>query len=257
MLFPAEEAGSDRDVDLDVAYALPTPTPTPGAIHVRASFVSSIDGAAEIDGRSGPLGGSADQRILRTLRSMSDVILVGAGTVRAEGYGGIRLPADRRESRMASGRTPVPPLAVVSGRLDLDPNLPLFSGAEVPPLILTTETAPADRRKAVEAVAELVVLGDKTVNFADALASLASRGLNRVLCEGGPSVFAALAAAGLVDELCITVSPLLAGPSRSRIIAGKPWTAGRKLDLRHVLEDDGSLFLRYTSRTDAATPIPG
>jgi riboflavin biosynthesis pyrimidine reductase len=231
------------EADLDAAYAVPEPPA--GGWHVRANFVESADGAAEVGGRTEPLAGPADRRVFRLLRWLSDVVLVGAGTVRAERYGPVRVPADRQERRTAAGLAPVPPLAVVSGRLDLDYSARLFTEAEVPTIVLTCAAAPAERRAAAARVAEIVMCGEEHVDLPQALAELARRGLPRVLCEGGPALFTQLAGEGLVDELCLTLAPLLAGPVRLGMTGGEPWQATRRLRLDHVLEEDGSLFLRY------------
>ncbi|WP_370651675.1 pyrimidine reductase family protein [Frankia sp. Cj3] len=233
------------DVDLDAWYRLPPVAA--GKVHVRSNFVSSLDGAAEVDGRSGALGGSADRRVFRTLRWLADVVLVGAGTAVAEDYGPVIVPPQRREQRLAAGQTPVPPVAVISGSLRLDPSARLF-GADVRPLVLTCRAAPADRYRELAAVADMLVCGDETVDLAAALDALAERGLGRVLCEGGPSLHAALAGASLLDELCLTLAPLLVGPDRIRIVGGRRWPTPVTMALGHVLEEDGSLFLRYLRR---------
>ncbi len=229
-------------MDLDVFYSLP-PVPF-GTVHVRANFVSSVDGAAEVDGRSGGLGGSGDRRVFRTLRWLADVVLVGAGTAVSENYGPVIVPADRRERRTAAGQAPVPPVAVVSGSLRLDPAARLFT-ADTRPLVLTCDTAPAERRRALAEVAEVLNCGEEAVDLATALTALAERGLGRVLCEGGPSLHAALGGAGLLDELCLTLAPLLAGPDHLRIVGGHRWETPLNMTLSHVLEEDANLFLRY------------
>ncbi|WP_322752703.1 pyrimidine reductase family protein [Frankia sp. Cas3] len=236
---------SPDDVDLDAFYGLP-PVAV-GGVHVRSNFVSSLDGAAEVDGRSGGLGGSADRRVFRMLRWLADVVLVGAGTAVAEDYGPVVVPPERRDRRLAAGQAPIPPVAVVSGSLRLDPSARLFS-ADVRPLVLTCRAAPADRYRDLAAVADMLVCGDETVDLATALHVLAGRGLGRVLCEGGPSLHASLAGADLLDELCLTLAPLLAGPDHARIVGGHRWPKPVTMTLGHVLEDDGSLFLRYLRR---------
>jgi riboflavin biosynthesis pyrimidine reductase len=234
-LFPAPAALSDDD--LVQAYAV---TAERG---VRASFVSSADGAATVDGRSGGLGTAADRRILALLRDLSDVILVGAGTARAERYGPPPSTAQRRARRTDLGLSPVPRLAVVSSRLDLDPGSALFEG-DPRTIVVTHAAAPADRRRALEAVAEVVVAGTDELDAAQAIDALAERGLRRVLCEGGPHLAGTVLAAGRLDELCLTLSPLLAAGQAGRIL-GLPATDPTPLETVHILEDDGALFLRY------------
>jgi riboflavin biosynthesis pyrimidine reductase len=228
--------------DLDAAYA--HPVPPAGSAHVRANFVASADGAAEVDGRSQALGGPGDRQIFHTLRWLADVVLVGAGTARAENYGPAVVPPPRQEARAAAGLAPVPPIAVISGSLSFDPAARLFA-AEVRPLLLTCVSAPAERVAAMREVAEVVVCGDEYVELDQVLGALAARGLPRVLTEGGPTLHAGLAAAGLLDELCLTVAPVLAGPEHLGVMAGGAWPKARPMELAHALEEDGSLFLRY------------
>lgn len=215
-------------VDLRAAYEVTS------ARHVRVNFASSVDGAVTVDGRSRGLSSDADRELFHLLRSMSDVVLVGAGTVRAENYGG---------ARAAEGQPA--PIAVVSRSLDLDPGSRLFTDTQVRPILLTCRRSPADRRQALAGLADVVEAGDEDVDLSAALAQLADRGLRHVICEGGPHLFGWLLAAGLVDELCLTVAPLLAGGRAGRIVAGLESQVTDPMRLLHVLEDDGHLFLRY------------
>ncbi|MBO0822041.1 MAG: dihydrofolate reductase family protein, partial [Nocardiopsaceae bacterium] len=183
------------------------------------------------------------------LRGLADVVLAGAGTVRAEGYRPTRARESWQALGLRSGRPDAPPLAVVSRSLELDPAAPFLAGA--PPdartIVITCAAAPAARRAALASVADVIVAGDTLVNLKDALAALRDRGLGRVLCEGGPHLLGQLAAAGLLDELCLTIAPLLAGPGSPGIVSGAPFPAARPLRLAGVLEEDGTLFCRYTS----------
>jgi riboflavin biosynthesis pyrimidine reductase len=223
--------------DLADAYATSADRP------VRASFVSSADGSASLDGRSGGLGTTADRQVLAMLRDLCDVIFVGAGTARAEGYGPPPSTAERRARRAALGLSPVPRLAVVSARLELDPAAPLFQ-SDPRTIVVTHAAAPADRRQALEAVADVVVAGAERVDTRQALDLLSDRGLTRVLCEGGPTLAGTLLSAGRLDELCLTLSPLLAGGTGGRILHLAE-AAPNGLELVHVLEEEGALFLRY------------
>lgn len=216
--------------------------------HVRSNFVTSIDGAIEIEGRSGELGGPADRRVFRLLRWLCDVVLVGAGTARTEDYGPVIVPAERREMRAAAGLAPVPPVAVITGTLDFNPGARLFTSGTtsgIRPIMLTSDTTPIERRQALSKVADIVICGETTVEPKAALTALAERGLLRVLTEGGPNLHAQLARDGLLDELCLTVAPTLAGPGHLGMMAGEPWRAPTDLRLGQVLEEDGVLFLRY------------
>ncbi|MEV8375828.1 pyrimidine reductase family protein [Kribbella sp. NPDC056861] len=214
--------------------------------HLRSNFVSTVDGAVEIDGQSKSLSTKADQEVFGKLRMLSDVVLVGAGTVRAEGYKPLRLGAERRKWRQAHGLPENPTLAVVSARLDLDPVDPVLAEAPIRPIVLTHAAAAPDRREALSEVADVLDCGESEVDLAAVIATLAERGLPQILCEGGPHLLGALTAADLVDEMCFSLVPLLAGPGSGRITAGPDSTAARKLVLRSaLLADDGTLLMRY------------
>jgi riboflavin biosynthesis pyrimidine reductase len=238
-LFPV--AGDDPDLVGLYAY--------PDGQWLRANMVSSADGAASLNGVTHGLSSDTDRRVFALLRTLCDVILVGASTVREEKY----KPARTRElwSRLRDGRPPTPPIAVVSRRLDLDPDSPLISAApeHARTIVITVAQAPADRRAALARHADVIVAGDETVDPKAAVGALADRGHRRMLAEGGPWLLAHLLEAGLLDELCLTISPLLAGPGASRIVAGPhAATPPRPLTLAHVLEDDGFLLTRYTTK---------
>jgi riboflavin biosynthesis pyrimidine reductase len=235
------------DVDLDEAYALPGP----GRLHVRANFVSSVDGAAEVGGRSGGLSSDADHRLFSVLRGLCDVVLVGAGTVRKERYGPARPSEERRARRQARGLAAVPPISVITSRVDLDLESAFFTEAATRPIILTTGAAPTERRQLAAEVADVVVCGDNEVDLAAALEALVDRGLTRVLCEGGPHMLDQLVTAGRLDELCLSLSPVIAGPERLRIIGGPALEEPARLELAHVLAADGMLFLRYLGSSAA------
>jgi riboflavin biosynthesis pyrimidine reductase len=255
-IFPAYggEKGAG-EVGGDAALAELYGFPSSGG--VRANMVTSADGAAAADGLSAGLSSPGDRRLFAVLRALADVILVGAGTARSEGYKPVKAREEWRDLR--TGRTATPPIALVSGRLDLDPGSPLFTEApaDARTIVITCETSPADARAAFGRVADVIVAGNSAVDFKAALAALRERGLARVSCEGGPHLLADLAAAGLLDELCLTISPLLAGPGAGRILTGTPWPGGaQRMELAHTLEEDGFLFCRYTrAHADARARI--
>jgi riboflavin biosynthesis pyrimidine reductase len=214
--------------------------------HVRSNFVSSVDGAVEIDGQSKSLSDKADQEIFGKLRMLADAVLVGAGTVRAEGYNPLRLGAERRKWRLAQGLAENPTLTIVSSRLELNPVNPVFAQAPVRPLVITHAAAPPDRREALGEVADVLICGEAEVDLGMAVATLAERGLPQILSEGGPHLLGSLTEADLVDEMCLSLAPLLTGPGAGRITAGLPSTIARRLTLKSVLlADDGYLFMRY------------
>ena len=211
---------------------------------LRVNFVSSIDGAATRGGLSGGLSPAADRRVFDVLRRLCDVVMVGAGTVRAEGYTAMRVDADSAALRRAHGLTEHPAFAIVTARLDLDPASPIFRDAPVRPVILTVASAPADRRAALAGVADLVDAGEDEVDAGRARAALVERGLGGILCEGGPSLFGAVLAADAADELCLTLAPTLEAGDARRIATGAV-PEPRGMTLGHVLVGGDALLLSY------------
>ena len=235
-----------EDVEVGPLYAAaPRPEP-PGRPWVMLNMVASADGAATAEGRSGGLGSSGDRAAFFALRAAADVIMAAAGTVRIEGYGPARLNAEAQAERGVRGQAPLPRIAVVTGSLRLDWDSPLFAESAERPYVITAADAPAEALARAGAVAEVIATGDGgRVDLADALARLGRAGARLVLCEGGPSLNGALLRAGLVDELNLTVAPALAGGEAIRIVRGEAPEASTPLRLAHVLEEHGSLFLRY------------
>jgi riboflavin biosynthesis pyrimidine reductase len=248
-IYPGEAAVTDSE--LAALYACPEPPPR-SAPYLRANMVASLDGAATLTGRSGGLSSEADRQIFAMLRAITDVILVGAGTVRAEGYGPVRPESEGlRWAWLRDGRTPSPPIAVVTRGLDLDTGGPLLTEAPgyARTIVLTTELAPADRRAAAARYADVVIAGETTVDMAAAVSALAQRGHRRILLEGGPHLLSQTEDAGLLDELCLTLSPVLAGPGAGRIVQGAPLpdgTGAKPCVLAHLLAEESYLFGRYT-----------
>lgn len=214
---------------------------------LSANFVSSLDGAGTHDGKSAGLGGAADKRVFDLLRRPCDAVLVGAGTVRDEGYGPMVLDAASASWREAAGFAPQPVFAIVSGRLDLNPESPVFRQAPVRAIVITLESAPADKRAAMSRFADVLVCGDDALDVPSMVGELARRGLRRVHNEGGPSLFGTLLAADAVDELSLTVSPQLEGGDARRIVSGDLPEA-RHLGLASILKSDDTLLLRYARR---------
>ncbi|WP_200209233.1 pyrimidine reductase family protein [Micromonospora coerulea] len=245
-VWPAPATGPLTDPELAALYGRAERP------HLRVNFVSSVDGAVTLDGYSAGLSGEPDKRVFGLLRMLCDGLVVAAGTLRHEGYRAVRLSEPRRAWRRANGLTDYPTLVVVSGSLDLDPAQGAFADAPVRPVVLTRDDATPP--PGLTDVADLVRCGPDRVDLAAGLAELRRGGLGQVLCEGGPHLFGALTAADLVDELCLTVAPLLAGGGPGRISAGDA-SAPRRLPLRHVLAaEDGALMLRYARNADDAPP---
>ncbi|MEU6610364.1 pyrimidine reductase family protein [Streptomyces shenzhenensis] len=241
---------ADREwslAELAAAYAYPGRDRTGGAAWLRANMVSTLDGAAQHEGRSQPISGAADMRIFGTLRALADAVVVGAETVRREGYRPARARADFAAAREAAGQGPAPAIAVVSASLELDFSLPLFTEPLVPTLVLTGAAADPERIAAAErAGARVVIAGDGAgVDPARAVRALAGLGHTRLLSEGGPRLLGRFIAAGVLDELCLTLSPMLTAGDAQRIAGGPPVAVPRRFALVSLLEDAGYLFARY------------
>ncbi|MFE5186192.1 pyrimidine reductase family protein [Streptomyces sp. NPDC056628] len=233
--------------ELAAAYAYPDAGPGGSTPWLRGNMVSTLDGAAQHDGRSQPISCAADMRIFGTLRALADVVVVGAETVRQEGYRPARARAEFAGARAAAGQGPAPAIAVISASLDLDFGLPLFTSPLVPTLVVTGAAAPADRvAEAERAGARVVVAGDGAgVDPARAAGALAGLGHTRLLTEGGPRLLGQLVAAGVLDELCLTISPMLTAGDAQRIAGGPAVAVPRRFELVSLLEEDGFLFSRY------------
>ena len=215
---------------------------------IRGNFVGSVDGAASTAGLSRGLQTPGDNLVFATLRDLADVVLVGAGTARAEGYRAARLSPARQELRRSYGLAPTLPIAVVSRSAQLDPGSDLFRNTDPASrtIVITCATADTTAQQALHPVADVVLCGDETVELSAVRSTLVARGLTRIVCEGGPTLFADLVRSGEVDELCLSITPLLAGPGPGRITAGVVWPDDpTPLTLVGLLEQDGALFGRY------------
>ena len=215
--------------------------------HLRVNFVTSLDGAATHNGLTAGLNNEADHQVFHTLRMLSDVVLVGAGTVRQEGYEDLRVTAEQSRWRTEQGLPAHPVMAVVSRSLGLDAAAPLFARAPVRPLVFTTEEAPQGRRRDLSSVAEVITAGRTGVQPDHVVAALIERGLPQILSEGGPTWFGDLIGADVVDEMCLTLSPLLEGGPASRIAHG-PNQRSTPMSLVSVLQAGDMLILRYLRR---------
>lgn len=223
--------------DLARRYAYPTDLDRPW---VRMNFASSVDGSATAeDGLSGALGGDPDATVFAVLRSLCEVIVVAAGTARAEGYEPVEADEIHAGLRAELGLEPLPSIAVVTRSLDL-PDALVSPGQ----IVITSAASPPERRAELAEVMEVVVAGEEAVHLPTALKALHDRGLRRVLCEGGPSLHGALAAEDLVDELCLTIAPVLAAGHGPRIAHSEHFT-GRSLALGHLIECDDVLLTRW------------
>jgi riboflavin-specific deaminase-like protein len=209
---------------------------------VAVNFASTVDGRATIDGVSGPIGSSADTEMLVGLRTRFDALMIGAGTMRAERYGLPMADPEKRKARERLGLRPDPLMVIVSGRLDLPWDAPLFTAGTGEVLILTSSEAdPPDTPTETR-----VVRHEGSVDLSAALRHLREeREVRALLCEGGPRLHAELQAAGLVDDLFLTIAPKLSGGEAPRIVEGAV-PGAITLELAWLLEEDGELFARYS-----------
>ncbi len=236
---------------------------------VRVNMITTLDGATSFAGRSGGLGGPGDKQVFAVLRSLADVIVVGAGTARTEHYGPVKLPPEVQRIREGRGQSALPPIAVVTQSLNLDWEGSLFGGSGPWPILIVPGHSDAMELARAGRAGEVLATGTRSVDLRAALKELGDRGMRYVLCEGGPRLNASLVAAQLVDELCLTLSPKLAGSASGGLLGGglasggpRIYSAGpvadpadpavtrqpfiRLLDLSlvHLLEEDSFLFLR-------------
>jgi riboflavin biosynthesis pyrimidine reductase len=207
---------------------------------VMANFVATIDGATVVDGGSRAINDPDDKTMFAALRSVPDFIVVGAGTVRAENYRPVTLDAARRDARVEAGLEPTPHLVIVSGSLSLDPAARVFGDPEHRVTILTGSEAPAGKAAALSEVADVVRL--RGTDATDVIHYL--RMSRVVLCEGGPSLMGQFVSAGLVDEMALTISPMLVAGESPRLAHSQSSTQ-QEMRLDRVLYGDRSLFLRY------------
>ncbi len=231
--------------DLTELYRHPVPG---GRSWVRTNFVSTLDGAAQgADGRTGSINTASDRRVFALQRAHADVVLVGAGTVRTEHYRAVDLPGELRRLRARLGLEPMPTLAVVTRTGDVPALSTAADGRPGGPVLIMVVRRPGEPAADVAATtgAEVVHLqADEDDAAATIIDTLARRGLRRVLCEGGPRLNQALQQADLVDDICLTLSPLVVGGSAVRSASGVD--LHRTFRLGHVISaDDDALLLRY------------
>ncbi|GEN78763.1 dihydrofolate reductase family protein [Actinotalea fermentans] len=237
----AEPIGPDDAARLDEHYG------EPRLPWLRANMIATLDGAATgPDGRSGSINGAADHRVFEALRAWADVVLVGAGTVRAEGYRAPRTPEHLRDARLRRGQPDHPPLAVVTGGGDL-PDAVLQD--DPAPWVVTTTHAPGLSRLRRHLPRGRLLVHDGAVDLEAVVDALVDAGLPRILVEGGPTLLGALLHARLLDELCLTSSPVVvAGPAPRPVVAPAWLTPPVDAHLAGLLHCDGVLLGRWLLR---------
>ncbi|WP_395309109.1 pyrimidine reductase family protein [Mycobacterium sp. AMU20-3851] len=234
---PPALATVDTVTDLAAFYAEPPEG-------VRANMIFSADGAAAFAGRAGPLSNAVDQQLLRILRGFADVVLVGAGTARAENYGPVRLSEERRAQRCAEGRSDTPPIAVVTR----SGNLPsrLADNPDQPPILVTCGHPRSVEDHRADPDRRVFHAGADSVDVGAAVRMLSAAGMPRILCEGGPTLLDELVEKDVLDELCVTLAPKLAAsqPVRDSVLASA-MPAPRDMRLQHAVTHGDYLFLKY------------
>ena len=214
--------------------------------HVIASFISSVNGRATLDGRSArlaPPGGGADREIFRGLRGVCDAIMVGTGTLREERYGRPGRRRTLREFRASRGLAEEPKVIVVSRSLDLPVQIPLFRDPATEILLFTWSTAPVPSPGAQISV---VRMDPADMSLASVLRAARERfGIRSIVFEGGPRLFGALLTEDLVDELFLTIAPVFAGGDELPLTRSGHGARSRPMHLVSVLSHDDYLFLRY------------
>jgi riboflavin-specific deaminase-like protein len=257
-LLPAGDPATAQEIadELGVGAVARPPRERP---YVVLNMISTADGRASIGGRSGALGNQADRELFGALRTAVDAVMVGAGTVRTERYGRIIPQASRRHARRERGLSEEPLACIVSARLALPPDIPLLACAEARVVIVTS--SPASLPQCAAHVDYVRAEREGLLDLPAAMATLRERfAVSTLLCEGGPHLNSHLLAAGLVDELFLSLAPKLAGGEPAsgealRILAGPALETPAELRLLGVLEDDSHLFVRYGVCASAAARV--
>ncbi|WP_324189135.1 pyrimidine reductase family protein [Nocardia otitidiscaviarum] len=246
MIEPPRIVSADGMTDDEIAALYEYPSMS--GPWVRANYVVSVDGAVTTNGSSTGLTSPLDQRVLKLLRDLADVVLVGAATIRIEDYIGVRTSEAGRKRRMDRGLTPVPPLAVVTARADIDPASRLLTNTVVPPIILTTTTASSTAKHNLEAAgAQVIELGEGRIETTALVDALTGLGMTRILCEGGPTLTGQLVADHALDELCVTTAPIMVCGNGYRI-TNTDKHSSFAMHCKHILFDDNGFQLARWAR---------
>ena len=242
--------GADRgpigDAELLELYRHPAPA---GGAWLRTNFVATLDGSVQgPDGRSGSINTTSDHHVFALHRALADVVVVGGGTARNEGYRAVDLAPWQQSIRQAEGLAPHPALVVVTRTGRIDPSIAVSAtGAGGPVIVVTNEDKPSGELAPLrDAGIEVLEMGRTEVDLPNLIDELAGRGMPRLLCEGGPHLHRDLLATGRVDELSLTLAPVVVGGHGRRATAGDilPETLDFELQFA-LLGDDGALFTSY------------
>ncbi len=233
-----------EDVEVFSVYADDLRVPHADRPWLLANMISSLDGATHVDGVSGGLGGPADRQAFRAIRAVADMILVAAGTARSENYHPITTTPEIAAARATRGQADRPRLAILTRHLDLDLDGELFTAPE-PPIVLTTAAAPQGRLRHAQERTTVLQFAGLRIDVREALVALGHLGARVVLSEGGPTLIGQLAMADVLDELCLTMSPMVVGGDASRVTDATTPPIDRRYTLTRVLEQDSMLLARY------------
>jgi len=209
---------------------------------VSVNFAMTSDGAIALsEGVSGGIGDLGDRAVFRGLRDRCDAILAGTQTIATEGYGRLIRDSQRREQRTERGLAADPLSVIVSRSGELPISAPIF---ESPEQQIVAFVPPGAKHPDSQAQLEMVELDQ--VSTSRALELLGKRGVRSIVCEGGPKLVSGLAADNLVDDIFLTIAPLLAGGGPTGLVNGQPLATPEPLSLQHIAERDGSIFIRWS-----------
>lgn len=240
LIWPPDQARPLDDEALERLYTYPATSKW-----LAINYVSSADGAVEVGGTARGLSNPPDRKVLRLGSDLADVVLVGAQTAMVEGFHGVHPDAEAAARRRRHDLAAVPPTAVVTTGQTLPADAPVITEASTPTIVFTCAATPVATRHAwADAGAEVIVVGEATVDLSATVRALTDQGLHRIDCEGGPTLTGALFTAGLIDELRLTVSPLVTSGMAGRITTGPP-IEPIDMQLATALAQDDVLLLRY------------
>jgi len=243
-IFPEE-----IEVDPITVYNSDVRTPFKTRPWVLLNMVNSVDGFVSFEGRAGGLSGLADKNIYQIIRGLADIILVGAGTVRSENYKAPKTPQGRlAEFRESRGQEKRPRIAVLSGELNLNPDMGLFAERhpeDKPPLIYTKSESLEENASKLVSSSEIIDFPKKELTVSRVVSDLFKQDGKIVVCEGGPNLNANLLAAGLIDEFCLSVSPRAVGGEDPAAFLNNPVNSPVELTVDRILMEEEFLFCRY------------